>query len=168
MGVDVSVTTADDPVAVVLDIIDDSTDSDWSRQSKPTAERQEASEQRVKAQRSSDYVYCYAPAQGTFEQIGVDGDDPDHVDFYEESQLVRADFWILNDGDTANPESVAYDYAMDFREVLQPYWEDNRAKTNWRAVRFETQEDLRQEAHPNKADHYRVVVLVRLERLVDT
>lgn len=163
-----SVTTADDPVAVVLDIIDNTTDSDWTRQSKPNAERQEASEQRVKAQRSADYVYCYSPAEGTISQIGVDGDDADHVDFYEESQTVRADFWILKDGGTTNPESVAYDYVMDFREVLQTYWEDNRAKTNWRMVRVESQDDLRQESQPNTADHYRIVVLVRLERLVDT
>jgi len=70
--------------------------------------------------------------------------------------------------DTTDADGIAYDYVMDIRDVLQPYWEDNRDQTNWRAVRPDAQTDLRQEAVPDTADHVRFVVLVRLERLVDT
>lgn len=162
-----SITGKDDPVEVIIDLIDNSTDSDWARTSVPSVERQEASTQKTKGNRSGDYAYVYSVGEGNLEVLGVDADASDGFTDYIENKVVRVDFWVMDNASQSDAAGQAYDLALDFREVIQSQWLDNRQDTDWDKVRPVREIDLRKEANPRSADHKRMVVEVECERDVD-
>ena len=150
-----SITTSTDPRQTILDLLDNTTDSDWTQAgSKPTIlERQEEVSQSTKGNRRDDAVYCYQPTDETTSQFGYS------YDRYQNSADVTADVW------TPTSQSQARALAEDIQTILFQYVNDNKSATDWHRIRPVSVTDLRHEKIADQGDHYRVQVEVRLRAL---
>lgn len=150
-----SVSDTTDAVATVKDILEDTTDSDWTAAgTKPSViEYQSETDQNGKhqrAQRGTDALYLWSPAEGTVESYAA------QYNSYLDSQVVNVDPW------TSKSRSHAANLSGDIRDIINDYALDNKSSTEWNRIRPETENDLRHEASAERSPVYRIITLVRL------
>jgi len=149
-----SVSDTTDAVTTVKDILEDTTDSDWTNTGSkpPVIEYQWESTQNEKLQRAhrQDAVYVWSPAEGSLEQFAA------RYQSYLDNQVVNVDPW------TTEGHSRAASLSADIRDITNDYVLDNQSSTKWRDIRPETENDIRQETNPERSDVYRIITLVRL------
>lgn len=116
-----SVTSATDPVATIIDLLDNAADSDWTSSSPPDRiERKENSEpsERLRNSRLADVsLYVWSSATGEFVKWSAEGDT-------DQTEVVRVEI-LTNDDTTTN------DYAGDVIDILRTYVNDNEDQTGW-------------------------------------
>lgn len=152
-----SVSTSTDPVEAIIDILTGTAAAEWTTAgAKPVhIERQEASSQNVKGNRSDDALYVHRSADTSMTPLGAE------VARVDESSLVNVDVWTLES--SAQAEAIG----DDVKRILFQYANDNHAATRFGRIRPETVSDVRSETIPTQADHYREIFGVRVRGLRD-
>lgn len=142
--------TETDPRRTVLDILDATTDADYTA-SKPThVERLEATERRIKVERGDDALYVWTPADGEQAQFSAGGS-------YTETQVVQIEAWTPTD------EATAWERSRDVRDhIWSTYGFDNHASTNWHRIQPVGGTDYREEAAVGRASQHVCALQVRL------
>lgn len=155
-----SISTSNDPVQAVLDILNNSVGADWGNTgAKPSIiERQEESDQQYKSNNTADAIYVYPASDRSFTQQGFDWDA--YVDF----QRISCDIWTVGNASTERWDR-AEDLAIDTREILLEYVNDNQSQTVFGRFQPVSETDLRLETNPNAGDHARKVVDFRVQVL---
>lgn len=142
-----------DPVEAIRLILANSAAGDWSNAGvKPThIEAVQASQMKIKTQRSDPAVYIWRPADGAFEQFGA------NYDHYNETQVVQCEAWDKQSSDQA------HNFAEDIRSICFQYATDNFNKTAWGEITPESDTDNRHESRAaRRADHFVETVQVGL------
>lgn len=150
------VSTSDDPVQTVLDILTASTEADYvNRGEKPgKIERHGRSSPGDKASyRRADAMYAYSPADSFFEKFGTDDGA------YLEEQTVAVELWVV-DSETELAQLVS-----DVIEILYGYANDSQEETNWQTIVPVSDSDSSHE-RTDRRDHVRNTVTAELSRLV--
>lgn len=154
-----SVTSSTDPVQTVLDVLQATSDSDWTGVKPTHIERVEDSPRKLKENRvEEDAVYVWSPAEGDFPPASAGVDD------YLDVQVVQCDAW-------AAPETSrgAGEIAGDIRSyVASNFWRDRKQQTVWNEIAPDSEDDRRASQRARGSDHEVVAVQLRLERRVDT
>lgn len=144
--------TSTDPVQTVIDLLSGTTAANWPSGTKPDPiEHQWDSTQRTKDNRSGVAAYVWSPDIGTQEQLSADGATKDQV------ETIDVDVW------SADPVE-ANDVAGDVVAILEDYWNDKQANTEWHRIRPQSTDDRRAETLARRADHHVVSVEVQLRR----
>lgn len=145
--------TETDPVETIRLLLDDNTaNADWSNAGgKPSViEKVEEKPFNIKLQRSPDAVYIWSPDAGEIRQHDAG------YDAYQDVQFVAVAT------QTKTSAAQAHALARDVRELTLDKATDNFASTNWQYIRPQTEDDLRHEKLPNRADGYEYMTLLEL------
>ena len=144
--------TSSDPVQAVIDLLDGTPEADWPGGTKPNPiEKQWASTQRTKGNRSNPAAYVWSPDVGTREQRGAEYDD------VIQTETIGVDVWATSDDDA---DGVAGDVVA----ILEEYATDLREHTEWVAIRPTQADDRRAETLARRSDHHVVSINVELMR----
>lgn len=136
--------TETDPVQTVIDLLDATTDSDFTGSKPAHVERYEEREARIKAQRSGDALYVFQPAETDVAQLAADYSALDH------SSVVHVEAWTLTGS------AKAWELAEDVHDhVTTQYGVDNKSSTQWQVIRPTGFVDFRQGSKAaRRADHF--------------
>lgn len=149
--------TETDPVQLILDILDASVAGDYDNANgKPgrIVRSGEFSPGEKRAYEQTDALYLYAVGDVTKQPIGGSGQKK------METAQVAADVWTL-DG-----EGLADTLAEDVEDIVDAYWTDNKASTEWTTVRVVSENDYTHEAFRSDTvgQHDRHLVTAELMR----
>lgn len=164
------ITTSADAVQTVIDILDaydggygsagygtSAYASSWPSGTKPDPiEYRWDSSRNEKRKRKTPAAYVYSPDIGTQEQFGRD------ADVKVQTEIVDIDVWA-RDAATANT------IASDAVSILEDFWNDSKAYTQWNRIRPQSTNDRRGEESPEtimgrRHNQYIVSPRVELER----
>jgi hypothetical protein len=144
--------SSDDPVQAVIDLLSGTSSSNWPNGPKPTyIETSWETDYQTKANRADPAVYVRSPEDGTIESFSA------RSTIKDESETVVAAVWATDD-------STASDIAGDVVSILEDYWNDRQANTQFHRIRPRRVNDARQEHVARQTDHYTITVRVHLRR----
>lgn len=156
-NVTVSLSNAQDPVeTLVLLLDDDSSDLDYANSgNKPThIERTEATERRIKEERSDDAIYVHARLEADHNKIDPAGNEMDEV------AVVTVECW------TKTSAAEAENLMRDVLSIIAAKANDSNASTSWVDLWPDTSEDFRAQSQAaRRADHYVETVTATLRDL---
>jgi len=116
-----SVTSATDPVATVVDLLDNAAAGDWTNSEVPDRiQRKEDSEpnERQKDTRLSQVsLYVWSPVEADLQKWSAEGET-------DQQETVRVDV-MTNNATDSNA------YAGDVVDILRSYTNDNKSQTEW-------------------------------------
>jgi len=155
-----SVSTSDDHVQAVIDILDNASVGDFANYgSLPDGiEAQEDVSQNTKSNRDGVWLYVYSASDENIVQQGK------AWDAYESSRRVSVDIWSANDASTDGSQNANL-MKLDVRDILLDFVNDNQSQTKFGRFHPVNSTDLRQETHPNSGDHARIVSDFRVQVL---
>jgi len=140
------------PVQTVVDLLDGTDSGNWPTGPKPThIEQSWESDYRTKTNRSDPAAYVRSPEDGTIDEFSA------RSTVKEEDETVVVAVWALDD-------SVVSDIAGDVVSILEDYWSDRTANTNFNRIRPQRVNDARQQHIARRTDHYTISVRVALRR----
>ena len=141
-----------DSVQTVVDLLDGTDQNNWPTGTKPEyIERSWDSDYRTKSNRADPAVYVRSPEDGTIESFSA------RSTIKDESETVVAAVWATDD-------STASDIGGDVVSILEDYWNDRQANTQFHRIRPRRVNDARQEHVARQTDHYTITVRVHLRR----
>ncbi len=141
--------TSTDPVQTIEDLLTGTVSGDYPNGTKPDPiEKHWESEYRTKANRSGTAAYVRSPQVGEQEQISTAGETKD------QTERVDVEIWGDDQGTVAT-------IAGDVEAILEDYWNDRTANTQWTRIRTLGQDDRRQEQQ--LPAHGKFVIAVRVE-----
>lgn len=147
--------TETDPVQLVLDILEASGVARYT-DGKPgrIVRSSEFSPSQKRDYEQGDAAYVYAVGDIQMQPLDGSGDS------YTENAQVAVDIWTLRG------ESVARSLAEDVRDVINDYWTDNEANTEWVTVRVTSENDYTHETfRENPGQHDRHLVTATMMRV---
>lgn len=146
-----SVSTSDDPVQTVVDILEDASTWTEAGSAPDKIERYEETNFSRKQRRDTlDAIYVIKPDAGTSERIGA------NYDPFRDEHVVRAEVW------TPTSHSAAHNYFLDVRSIVNGYVGDNKDQTTWTQIATIGDDDLRGSKRAESVDHYIYAALIEL------
>jgi hypothetical protein len=136
-----SITDERNPVDGVLDLLRNSSNSDFRDRKPAVIERIDESSGQTRVNRSEDAFYVYTPTNATVERISADGVAA------SSTEEVRILIWILGDAQKAKR------YRQDVLDYLAQFIDDNKNQTGLNNIEPVAQSDLRNEAQPRQSSH---------------
>lgn len=113
--------TEDDPVQTAKDILDATSDSDYTGSKPPVIEKYATHDLNWKQNKQDDALYVQRPAEGDMAQSSTES--------YDETQIVQIEAWTSTDEDTA------WTIIKDVRDhIWTTYGFDNGANTDWHRI----------------------------------
>lgn len=125
--------SSDDPVQTIIDLLSGTAEADWPNGTKPDPiEDRWTTSRNEKRRRKSPAAYVHSPDIGTQEQYGRD------ADVKVQTEVIDVDVWARDSGD-------ADTIASDVITILEDFWNDSKANTNWNRIRPQSVNDRRGE-----------------------
>lgn len=143
---------SDDPVQTVIDILQNTDESNWPNGNKPDIiESRWTSDFRVKLNQTGPAVYVHSPEPGTHDAYSASGST--------KVQMETVGVQVWSDAETSHNN-----VRDDCQTILEDYWNDTDGSTNWDRIRPVSQDDRRQQHIGRRTDIYVTEIRVELER----
>lgn len=169
-----SITSSTDPVKTVIDLLENTTNSDWVNvaavvddnvDEKPEViERMNDRPMSKKTNVMVPALYVYSPEDAQVETFGAvtssTADNPNAE--YIQREVVAVDIWV-----PASQEAVLDAYASDVTSIMDDYRLDEEQNTVWWSIRWRSIADNSAQTNAAQAAHVRTLVTIDLERIRD-
>ena len=136
-----SITNDRNPVDTVIDLLDDTDNTDFQDGKPEIIERVDERSGQSRMNTSDDAFYVYSPTDASVERISADG-----VAANSEEE-VRVLIWCLQGPGKAKR------YRQDVIDYLSQFMDDNKEQTGLNNIEPIAQADLRTEAQPRASSH---------------
>lgn len=144
--------TEKDPVQTLLDILDATSDSDYTGSKPSDIEKLQAHDRNWKHNRSNEMLFVWRPTEGDMGQSSTES--------YNETQVVQVEAW------SPTSEDKAWEVIRDVRDhIWDNYGYDNGSSTDWHRIQPVAGIDHRAETKQGRNQRWVAAIQVRLTQL---
>jgi hypothetical protein len=151
-----SVTSADDAVAAIIDLLQAAPDTDWTPDTPDIKQWwDDAQNERGPGADQSGICYVWSPTGSSLDRFSIDGTRFDRQD------NVEVQIWTLDETDTEQ-------LRRDVVDIISQYLDDNETQTPFTDVQPVTSTDWREQNQARRTDHYIASVEIQTRDLDPT
>lgn len=152
-----SVTSASQPVQVIIDLLQNADTGEWTPTQDPVVKNywDDTQSERGPGDGQPPILYVWSPTGSTLERFSVDGDD------FERNDTVEVQAWSLVESETVGLQE-------DVIDILSQYLDDNETETPYTDVAPVGAEDFREQTPARSTSHYIMSVEVETTDLEAT
>lgn len=140
-----SVTSADNQVEAIIDLLQAAASTEWNVATNPTVKHywDDAQSERGPGADQPAILYVWSPTGSTLEQFSVDGEQWDRED------SVEVQIWSIKETDTEVRQ-----LQKDVVQILSNYIDDNKVDTAFNTVLPSGTNDYREQNAARRTDHF--------------